>query len=328
MRMQRDDAKIGLLVFLTLALFLGFLFQRSLTAVLKKEFHIQVLLANASEVAEGTEVQMQGLRVGQVTGVKVKLDGVEYRFLADLGLRTDIILWEGTQAEVVAKPLGGAFVDLRLPPPAARVRALAAGTVLAGTTGPTLAALVDGIDHLVRNLDGTVTDLRTQFQQKGAGVVLNHPQVAAVLANLQETLKAFEVLAREGQGLVHHGGEEMTVVDRSLASLEKSLGAVQKLLDNRSGDLDGIITHLAGTLVETETLSRELNALLVKAGPNSQEVIKALERNLKSTEELLELIKNKPNRLVWGTPDETEKEAAARRAQEKRKAKSLPSSSQ
>ena len=322
MRLERDDAKIGLLVFLTLALFLGFLFQRSLTAVLKKEFHIHVLLANASEVAEGTEVQMQGLRVGQVNGVKLKLDGVEYRFLADLGLRNDIVLWEGTQAEVVAKPLGGAYVDLRLPPPAQRVRALAQGTVLAGTTGPSLAALVDGIDHLVRNLDGTVTDLRTQFQQKGAGVVLDHPQVAAVLTGLQETLKAFQALAREGQGLVHHGGEEMTAVDRSLASLEKSLGSVQKLMENRSGDLDGIIQHLAGTLAQTETLTRELNAMLLKSGPNSHEVIKALERNLKSTEELLELLKAKPNRLVWGTPSEAEREAAARRVQEQRKQQS------
>ena len=319
MRRQRDDAKIGLLVFLTLALFLGFLFQRSLSAVLKKEFHLQVLLANASDVAEGTEVQMQGLRVGQVKGVKVQLDGVEYRFLADLGLRTDIVLWEGTQIEVVAKPLGGAFLDLRLPPPAARVRPLAADTVLSGTTGPTLATLVGGIDHLVRNLDGTVTDLRTQFQKKGAGVVLDHPQVAAVLANLQETLKAFQVLARQGQGLAQRGGDELTVVDRSLASLEKSLGAVQKLMENRSGDLDGIIQHLAGTLAQTETLTRDLNALLAKTGPGSHEVIKALERNLRSTEELLELLKAKPSRLVWGTPNETEKEAAARRVMDKRK---------
>jgi len=319
LRTEADDAKIGLLVALTLALFLGFLFQRSLRAILRKEFHVQVLLANAADVAEGTEVQLQGLRVGQVEAVTMRLQGVEYRFLADLGLRSDIVLWEGTQAMVVAKPLGGSYVDLQLPPPAARTRALAQGTVLSGSTGPSLATLVDGIDHLVRNLDRSVTEVRESFEQKGAGVVLDHPQVAAVLANLQETLKGFTALARDSQGLVHQGGQTMAIMDRDLLSLEQTLGQVQKLVESRSGDLDQIVQHLAGTLKETEAVAKDLDVLLKQAGPDSHEVLQSLERNLKSTEELLELLKAKPNRIVWGTPSQAERDAAARKVQEARK---------
>ena len=65
MRLEKDDAKIGLLVFLTLALFLGFIFQRSLTTLLRKENHVRVRLESAADVAEGTEVQLQGLRGDQ-----------------------------------------------------------------------------------------------------------------------------------------------------------------------------------------------------------------------------------------------------------------------
>ena len=319
MKVERDDAKIGLLVFLTLALFLGFLFQRSLTALLKKEFHIQVLLANAAEVAVGTEVQLQGLGVGQVEAVQLQRHGVEYRFVADLGLRNDIVLWAGTQAQVVAKPLGGAYIDLQLPAPAARVTVLAPGALLSGSTGPGLATMLEGIDVLVRNLNGAVTEVRSAFQQKGAGVILDHPQVALALRNLQETLQSFRLLAQDGGGLVRQGGGTLKALDANLATLQKTLAPLQKLLEERSPELDRIIQSLAATLKETEGLSRELNAMMKDASPTSQEALKTLARDLKATEELLELLKAKPNRIVWGTPSPAEREAATKQVEAARK---------
>jgi ABC-type transporter Mla subunit MlaD len=319
MKLERDDAKIGLLVFLSLALFLGFLFQRSVRAMLKKEFHLQVALANASDVVEGTEVQLQGLRVGQVEAVQLTRDGVTYGFLANLGLREDIVLWQGTRALVVAKPLGGAYVDLLLPAPSARVAVLAPGSVLAGATGPSLATLVEGVDTLVHNLNRGVDEVRGQLDRKGLGALLDQPQVAKVLTSLQTTLQAFQDLARDSRGLVQKGEGSMAAMDRSLTSLDKSLAQVQALLDNHAGDLDTIIRGMAGTLKEMEILVREANVLLQKAGPSGSEAVQALERNLRSTEELLELLKAKPNRVVWGKPTAAEREAAAKRVDEARK---------
>jgi len=245
--------------------------------------------------------------------------GVEYRFLVRLGLRTDIVLWQGTRAVIVSKPLGGAYVELQLPPPAARLQALAPDTVLAGTAGPTLATLLGGVDSLVRNLDRTVTEVRVQFEEKGAGVVLDHPQVAAVLRNLQATLEAFTLLAKDSQGLVVHGNQTMGDVDRSLASLARSLTKVQQALDDPTGGIDRIAQELGATLREMHALGRELNAILTQSGPATQSVVKALERNLNATEELLELLKAKPNRLVFGTPTEAERAAAAQRVKDARK---------
>jgi ABC-type transporter Mla subunit MlaD len=319
MKLERDDAKIGLLVFLSLALFMGFLFQRSLRAIMKKEFHLQVRLLNASDVVEGTEVQLQGLRVGQVEAVELTRDGVTYGFLATLGLREDIVLWQGTRALVVAKPLGGAYVDLLLPAPGARVAVLAPGSVLAGTTGPSLATLVEGADTLVHNLNQGVDEVRDQLSRRGLGAVLDHPQVAQILASLQGTLKAFKQLARDSQGMVQHGESAMTAMDRSLASLDKSLSSVQALLESHSGDFETIIKGLAGTLKEMEVLVKEASGLLQTAGPSGGEAVKALERSLRSTEELLEILKAKPNRAVWGKPSPAEREAAARRVEEARK---------
>jgi len=176
----------------------------------------------------------------------------------------------------------------------------------------------------VRNLDRTVTEVRVSFEQKGAGVVLDHPQVAAVLKDLQATLEAFELLAKDSQGLVLHGNQTMAGVDRSLTSLGKSLAEVQKVLEDRTGGIDQIAQNLGNTLKEVEAVGKELHALLANSGPAAEGIVKALERNLNASEELLELLKAKPNRLVFGTPSEAEKAAAAQRAQEARKAQAPP----
>ncbi len=257
--------------------------------------------------------------MGQVKGIRLKRDGVEYRFLATLGLRTDIVLWQGTRAVVVAKPLGGSYVDLQLPEPALRLAALQPGATLLGASNASLATLLEDASQLIANLDGAVTDLRGSFRAKGAGAVLDNPRVAKVLADLDETLLEFRKLALEGQALARHGDASMAVADRSLVNLDKSLATVQGLLERRSGDLDAIVANLAHTLRESGELAKEARALLKTAGPGADAALKALDRNLRSTEELLEILKAKPNRIVWGKPSRAERDEAARRAEENRK---------
>jgi len=320
MRLEKDDAKIGLLVFLTLALFVGFLFQRSLATLLRKEARVRVRLDSAADVEEGTEVQLQGLRVGQVKTLALQRDGVQYRFLATLGLRTDIVLWQGTRVLVVSKPLGGAFLDLQLPPPAGRLEPLAEDSVLPGASGPTLGALIDQITALVGHVDQGVGELRGELQARGLGAVLDHPRVAAALRSLDGTLAAFRQLALDSRTLVQQGSGSMRTVDRILAALAQTSEELQGLLSSRRGDLEAITTHLAGTLKELEGLSQELRGLVRQAGPEGEASLKSLDRTLRATEELLELLKARPSRVVWGKPSAAEQEAAARRVEAARKA--------
>ena len=320
MRLEKDDAKIGLLVFLTLALFVGFIFQRSLTTLLKKVERVRVRLDSAPDVAEGTEVQLQGQKIGQVEQVELRRNGVEYRFLVTLGLRSDIMLWEGTRALLVSKPLGGSFVDLQLPPPAERRQVLGPDSILAGATGPSLTSLVDDLDTLVLNLDLSVNELRNHLREKGLGAILDHPQVHQALVSLNASLQSFQHLAQDGRGLVRQGGTTLESANRTLASLDRSIQQIQALLDHHSGDLDALAVNLTGTLNEIQGLARELRGLVQQAGPDGSESLKSLDRTLRSTEELLELLKAKPNRLVWGKPTPAERDAAASKVEEARQA--------
>ena len=320
MRLEKDDAKIGLLVFLTLALFVGLVFQRSLATILRKEARVQVRLDSAADVEEGTEVQLQGLRVGQVKAVALQRDGVRYQFLATLGLRTDILLWQGTRVLVVSKPLGGAFLDLQLPPPAGRLEPLAEGSVLPGASGPTLGSLIDQITALVGHVDQGVGELRGELQTRGLGAVLDHPGVASALRDLDATLAAFRQLALDSRNLVQQGSGSMQAVDRVLAALAQTSEQLQGLLTSRRSDLEAVAVHLAGTLRELEGLSQELRGLVRQAGPAGDAGLKSLDRTLRATEELLELLKARPSRVVWGKPSQAERDAAAARVEAARKA--------
>jgi hypothetical protein len=101
--------------------------------------------------------------------------------------------------------------------------------------------------------------------------------------------------------------------------MEKSLALVQKLLESRSGDLDSIMRTLASTLKDLEAVSGQVRVILKDSGPEAQETLKTLHRNLLATEELLEILKAKPSRVVWGSPSDKEKSEARKRVEEAHK---------
>ncbi len=316
MRFERDDAKIGLLVFLAGAVFVGLVFYRSLTAVVKQEAILKVRLTDASGLEAGTEVQLQGHRIGQVNQIALKREGPEYYFLATIGIRPDIVLWKGTIAIVASKGIGSSFLDLNLPPPENRLTPLEHDSILYGETGASLGTLITEVQGFVQNLDGTLNELKGHLKEKGLGAVLDHPQVRKVLLDLDATLLEFRKVAVRGDVLLKHGQDSAETLDRSLTSLEKSALMIESLLDKRSGDLDDIIGNLSSLIKELQSLSTDMHKLLKDSGPEMEGSLRSLHRNLKSTEELLELLKNKPSRILWGTPSAAEKEAARKKALE------------
>jgi ABC-type transporter Mla subunit MlaD len=315
MRFERDDAKIGLLVFIAVAMFMALVFHRTLTAMVRKEAVIQVRLEDVSDLEEGTSVQLQGRRVGQVNQIVLRRDGVHYSFLATLGIGRRIVLWKGTKAVVASKGLGSTFVDLVLPPPEKRQEILEANAVLPGETGASLGTLIEAIQAFVENLNSSLDDLKDHLKTKGLGALLDHPSVRKVLVDLDATMIEFKKVAVRSNALVKQGQGSVESMDRSLASLEKTTATVEGLLNKRSGDIDGLIGNLASVMKELQGLSTDMNKLVKDGGPEMEASLKALHRNLLATEELLEILKNKPSRVVWGTPSAGEKEAARKRAE-------------
>jgi ABC-type transporter Mla subunit MlaD len=99
----------------------------------------------------------------------------------------------------------------------------------------------------------------------------------------------------------------MGEADRALADLEKSLAVTRGLLESRKPELDRIVVSLASTLQQADAL---LSRFRAEDQPELEASLKTLRRSLDSVEELLQILKQKPSRAVWGTPSEAEHDRA------------------
>lgn len=314
MLVERNDAKVGLFVLTGLGVFIGLFVLVNARKVVERSYPLKVRLESLEGVAPGTEVDLQGLRVGQVDGVEFQQEGVRYRFLATFRIKEGIRLWKGTKVVVVPKGLGGSALDLQLPEEDQRKDVISEGTTLEGDAGASIAGILTKVDTLLENLGAVSGELRT----KGAGYVLDHPQLRGLLLKLTNTLQTYDALGQDARHLAVQGGKSIEALDRNLASLEASLKQVQGLMDRRSGDIDETLARLPKVLKHVESLTSEVQTLLKDDRPDIDAALKNLNKDLKSLGELLELLKQKPSRVVWGTPSDAEREKAKKALEEKK----------
>jgi ABC-type transporter Mla subunit MlaD len=307
MKFEKQDARLGLLVLVALALFVGLVVYKNAGVVTERTYPLVVHLDQMEGLAPGTDVQLKGYRVGAVERVDMKPDGKDYHFLARIAVREDIQLWRGTRAFLSPKGVGSVMLDLRLPDLANRTVLLRPGEEIPGDSGASFASVLERADHLMASLQAGVDGLRTRIEQKGLGDVLDHPSVRQALQSLDGTLREFQALAKDGRGLVDHADRSMGEADKALVSLDKSLATVRSLLDRRGPEVDQILVSLAATLKQAEAF---MGRFTTQDHPELEQSLKSLRRSLASVEELLEILKQKPNRVVWGTPSEAERDKA------------------
>jgi phospholipid/cholesterol/gamma-HCH transport system substrate-binding protein len=310
MNFEKQDARLGLLVLAALGLFLGLVAYKNAGAVTERSYPLVVRLAQMEGLAPGADVQLKGYRVGSVERVDMRQEGKDYHFLARINLREDIRLWKGTRATLSPKGVGSVMLDLRLPDLAQRSVPLAAGEEIPGDSGGSIAGVLERADRLMASLQAGVDGLRGRIEQKGLDDLLGHPSLRQPLRSLDATLKEFQGLAQEGRGLVGHADRSMGEADRALASLDQSLATVRTLLEKRGPELNQILVSLAATLKQAEVFMDRFSA---QDHPELAQSLQSLRRSLASVEELLEILKQKPNRVVWGTPTEDERQKAKQR---------------
>ena len=307
MNFDKQDVRLGAFVLAALGLFLGLLAFKNARAVVEKTYPLVVRLDDMEGLAPGSDVELQGYRVGSVDRIEMRQSGVDYHFLATLSIRQDIRLWRGTHALVATKGLGSTFLDLQLPDPADRTVVLAPGDQIPGEQGVSLGSVLDKADQLLTTLNASVEALRDRIQTHGLGDVLDHPSVKQALQSLNTTLQEYQALAKESRGLVGHADRSMGEADKALGDLERSLAVTRSLLETRKPELDRILVSLAATLQQTDAL---LSRFRAEDQPELETSLKTLRRSLDSVEELLQILKQKPSRAVWGTPSAAERERA------------------
>jgi ABC-type transporter Mla subunit MlaD len=321
MNFEKQDARLGFFVLLAIALLAALVAYKNAGAVTERTYPLQVRLEQMEGLTPGMDVQLKGYRIGAVERVDMRQEGKDYLFVAHISVREGIQLWRGTRASLAPKGVGSMMLDLHLPPLAQRQVLLAPGEELPGDAGVSIAGVMERADHLMASLTAGVDGLRARVEQKGLGDLLEHPSVRQALQSLDTTLRDFQALAKDSRGLVGHADRSMGEADKALATLEQSLTTVRALLDKRGPELDQILVSLAATLKQAETF---MGRFAAEDQPELEQTLHSLRRSLASVEELLQLLKQKPSRAVWGTPSEAEREKARQAIEAARKTPPKP----
>ena len=189
---------------------------------------------------------------------------------------------------------------------------LVGGDEIPGDSGVSIAGVLERTDRLMASLQGGVDDLRGRIERKGLGDVLEHPSVRQALQSLDATLREFQSLAKEGRGLVGHADRSMGEADKALTSLDQSLATVRKLMEKRGPELDQILVSLAATLKQAEAA---LGRVTAQNPPELEHSLGARPRARAAGQELRGRLKQKPSRVVWGTPSDAEREMARKQVE-------------
>jgi ABC-type transporter Mla subunit MlaD len=311
MKVDRNDVWTGLFTLAAIATFVGLLFIANSRKVTANTYPVKVRLDTLRGLAPGTEVTLLGLNVGVVDSVDLAQNGVQIHGVAVLQIAADKPLWEGTIASIVPRGVWGSVIELDLPPPEQRKRKLRPWATLPGRQGQSLETLVAQAEVTLESFQRTADALRETTAQG----VLEAPAVKELLSTIEGTVRQYEVLGREARGFVKQSGQSLGSLDQTLGSMRTSLNQLDTMLARREPDLQKALEAVPQTLADARAMMTELKSATGELKPTAKTTFLRMERLLKDMEELVELLKQKPSRVIWGKPSPEERERAKRAAQ-------------
>jgi ABC-type transporter Mla subunit MlaD len=311
MKVDRNDVWTGLFTLAAIATFVVLMFLANAQKVTANTYPIKVRLETLRGVAPGTEVTLLGLSVGLVDSVDLVQRGVDIHGLAVLNISADTPLWDGSSAAIVPRGVWGSVIELELPPPEKRKRKLRPWATLQGRQGQSLETLVAQAEITLESFQGAADALRQTTMQG----VLEAPAVKDLLSTIESTVRQYETLGREARGIVKQSGHSLGSLDQTLGSMRTSLDHLDGMLARREPDLQKALEAVPRTLKDAQAMMVELRTATSELKPATKTTFVRLERVLRDMEELVELLKQKPSRVVWGKPSEEERERAKRAVQ-------------
>ncbi len=325
--MTRSDgqqhARVGAMALGAFGLVTGLFLLKGADRLLGRTYPLHVELPSVEGLAEGAEVQFRGYRVGYVEGIAWE-GGSPPRFRVTFRVTRKIRLPEGTALILLPKGLSAAYLDVLWPErPGAD---LAPGATLPGSAGPTLASLLGRADGALTGM----YQVARRLSQEGLGSLLRDPGTQRLVTELRALAREARKAASGAEGLMEDGRSLLArngpALDRSLASLERNLAQAEEgtrqiraYLDAHREALQAAPGAMVRAAERVDQAGEKVGGLVDENRQELRALLGTFESTLGSLEELLEILKAKPNRVIFGQVAPEELEAARARVRARRK---------
>lgn len=251
----RQDFYVGLLIVATIAIVIGALIATSGWG--ERRYDLYVRVTSADGISQGTAVVIEGLDVGQVTGISPRVDSVTRRisFVAKLSLKerfqdgSILQLPVGTRAELVQASQISAAVAIRLIlPDTVRVRVyLQAGDTLnsrrRGSALDAVAEVADELSQRVQEMVRTATQTLVRVQSTLRDVT---PDVERSLRSVATTMGRLDsIVSRFGQqGLADSIASAVVNTNRLVLRLDSLAHDAHLMTTENRGDVRVAVANL------------------------------------------------------------------------------------
>ena len=251
-----------------------------------------VLYDRVHGLKPGTEVLLDGYRVGRVEGIGPAEPGAERRFRVDLQVARAWAIPEDSRARVLQGLFSQVLVDVRSGrsatpiPPGGRIPSEESSDVFAD------------VQSVARRFDDALEELRPVIE----GVAKGGPEILENLRSLTSDLdRASEqlaaVLSPENAERVGHTLENAEAASKDLAELTRSLEATRR-------SLDAVVARV-GELVEKDrgdlsVAARDLNHSLAAVARHIDAIAADLERSSRNLAEFTRQVRENPGVVVRG----------------------------
>jgi phospholipid/cholesterol/gamma-HCH transport system substrate-binding protein len=250
---------VGVLVLAALAVLIGltFLMTASSGGLFARKIVLRSYFANAAGLKDGAPVTLEGVTIGNVTGIRVVPERnpkpvevtmrVGVKYLA--GLHTD-----STSRIAPAGVLGDSFVDINSrqatgPPPTNNAELKAAGSPTIQDVISSSQVSVEEINQLMQKIGILIDTLNTN--RGTAGELINDPVLAKKFVAIATNLETVTDAIAGGKGTLGELVNDNTLYNR-LNSAVDHLNTIAADLDAGKGS--------AGKLLKDETLYNNLNS--------------------------------------------------------------------
>ena len=270
---QWSQLKVGSLILVALAALVFIIFRMSASTggLFAKRITLVCYFDNASGIAPGAPVTLEGVTIGNIHGIHVVPSHnptpveVFMSIPADnlVGLHTDSVATI-TQAGV----LGNSFVDIDSthatgPQPIN-------GTVLKASGSPTIQDVIGGANSSITNVNALIhrVDVLIDTLNSNRGMMgrmINDRQMATNIAKTTDNIQAITAGIREGKGtlgklmtddtLYNHFNDTVTHLDNVSAALDSSKGSAGRLIHD-----DALYNNLNDAIKNTDDLLRQINS--------------------------------------------------------------------
>lgn len=277
-RIRRAEWVAGAMVILVVtACIISLLFVSGGRGTFDTPAHYKLLLADGHGVTEGSRVQMLGIDVGRVSGVKITADNavevdleIRARFAAKVRTDTTATLQASFGLQGVLSGIG-----ISLTPGSSDAAALEVGETIFAIEPEHIADMLPGLssDPLVQDLEVLIRNLRV-LTDEAADPQGNLRQALVSLAAISKRIEAGEGTAgkmlSDDAALYGEMSEALDDVSSTLGKVDRLVRKSSGVVDKSSRAMDGaddLVDDADALVASADSMVQSADGVLEKTGP-------------------------------------------------------------